>query len=235
MDKYDINDILSAVGNLNNDGDNMNDIMANLKQRIPNIITSIQNSSHKHSDVILDDVSVSSSPSPYDRSEQSLKNTHANTHANTQVNPQAQIRTPGQNQVSFNHTPIIHELSPQEPKHEPKTILKTRQNTSHINKEDVKADAKADVKADAKADVKADAKADVKADAKADAKAGTNESTIIVENSHLTSIMGYNIPTSTLYFIIVLVAIAVGLYFMTTDRKKDKEKDKNKIKEKKSD
>ena len=51
--------------------------------------------------------------------------------------------------------------------------------------------------------------------------------------SHLTSIFGYNIPTSTLYFIIVLVIIAVGLYFLTAERKKpnkDGEKDKEKSK-----
>ena len=38
--------------------------------------------------------------------------------------------------------------------------------------------------------------------------------------SHLTNIMGYNIPTSTLYFIIVMIIIAVGLYFLTSERKK---------------
>jgi hypothetical protein len=48
---------------------------------------------------------------------------------------------------------------------------------------------------------------------------------------HMTSLMGYSIPTSTLYFILVLLLIAVGLYFLTTppapkeDKKKKKKDD----------
>ena len=47
-----------------------------------------------------------------------------------------------------------------------------------------------------------------------------------IKNSHMTSLMGYSIPSSTLYFIIVLIIIATGLYFLTSDKKKDKEKKK---------
>lgn len=45
--------------------------------------------------------------------------------------------------------------------------------------------------------------------------------------SHLMNIFGYNIPVSTLYFIIVLVIIAVGLYFLTA-KKPPQERDKSK-------
>jgi uncharacterized membrane protein len=38
--------------------------------------------------------------------------------------------------------------------------------------------------------------------------------------SHLTNIMGYNIPTTTIYFIAILVIIAVALYFLTAEKKK---------------
>ncbi|VBB17882.1 hypothetical protein YASMINEVIRUS_345 [Yasminevirus sp. GU-2018] len=62
---------------------------------------------------------------------------------------------------------------------------------------------------------------------------GSKDDNKVALPSHLTNIFGYNIPTSTLYFIIVLVIIAVGLYFLTAERKKpnkdgDKDKDKNK-------
>ena len=43
--------------------------------------------------------------------------------------------------------------------------------------------------------------------------------------SHLTSIMGYSIPTCTLYFIAVLVIIAIGLYFLTGEKKKPEKTD----------
>lgn len=42
----------------------------------------------------------------------------------------------------------------------------------------------------------------------------------------LISVMGYSIPESTLYFVLVLAIIAVALYFLTSDGKKDKEKEK---------
>lgn len=46
---------------------------------------------------------------------------------------------------------------------------------------------------------------------------------------HMTSLMGYSIPTNTLYLILVLVLIAVGLYFWTAPpAKKDKNKKKKK-------
>lgn len=51
--------------------------------------------------------------------------------------------------------------------------------------------------------------------------------------SHMTSLMGYNIPTTTLYFIIVMIIIAVALYFLTAEKKRDKEKEKEKEKQKK--
>jgi len=54
--------------------------------------------------------------------------------------------------------------------------------------------------------------------------------------SHLTSIFGYNIPISTLYFIIVLAIISVALYFLTgAKRKENKDKDKDKDKKKETD
>lgn len=55
---------------------------------------------------------------------------------------------------------------------------------------------------------------------------------LIQTKSHLTSIFGYFVPTTTLYFILVLVIMAVGLYFLTGEKKKDKDKDKEKEKEK---
>ena len=43
---------------------------------------------------------------------------------------------------------------------------------------------------------------------------------------HLTSIMGYNIPTATIYLIIVLVLIAFAIFYMTSETpKKKKEED----------
>jgi hypothetical protein len=49
---------------------------------------------------------------------------------------------------------------------------------------------------------------------------------------HMTSMMGYSIPTTTLYLILVLVLIAVGLYFWTAPpAPKDKSKGKKKKKE----
>jgi hypothetical protein len=50
---------------------------------------------------------------------------------------------------------------------------------------------------------------------------------------HMTSLMGYLIPTSTLYFILMLVVIAIAIYFLTTEKKPtniDDEKDKDKKK-----
>ena len=41
---------------------------------------------------------------------------------------------------------------------------------------------------------------------------------------HITKIMGYSIPTSTLYFLAVLVVIAVILYFLTKEKEKPKKK-----------
>jgi len=54
-----------------------------------------------------------------------------------------------------------------------------------------------------------------------------------IQPAHLTNIFGYNIPTSTLYFIIILVLIAVGLFFLTAEKKKPvkHDSDKNKRKE----
>jgi hypothetical protein len=46
-------------------------------------------------------------------------------------------------------------------------------------------------------------------------------------NPNMTSIFGYNIPSSTLYFIFVLIMIAIALYLLTGEKKKDKEIDKN--------
>lgn len=48
--------------------------------------------------------------------------------------------------------------------------------------------------------------------------------------THLTNLFGYNIPTSTLYFIIVLVLIAVGLFFLTAEKKKPIKHDMDKKK-----
>lgn len=43
------------------------------------------------------------------------------------------------------------------------------------------------------------------------------------QGSHLTVLFGYSIPTSTIYFILILAAIAVVIYFLTSDSdKKDK-------------
>lgn len=42
------------------------------------------------------------------------------------------------------------------------------------------------------------------------------------------SLMGYSIPESTLYFILVLLIIGAALYFLTGDSKKDKDNEKNK-------
>lgn len=49
------------------------------------------------------------------------------------------------------------------------------------------------------------------------------------DNSHLTCLFGYNIPTTTLYFILVLICIAVAFYFVTNKqkKKKDDENDEN--------
>ena len=44
--------------------------------------------------------------------------------------------------------------------------------------------------------------------------------------THMTSLLGYNIPTSTLYFIIVMTIITTTFYFLTAKKKLDKNKDK---------
>ena len=44
--------------------------------------------------------------------------------------------------------------------------------------------------------------------------------------SKSTKIMGYSVPTSTLYFIIVLAIISIGLYFLTKPKKTKKSKKK---------
>lgn len=49
---------------------------------------------------------------------------------------------------------------------------------------------------------------------------GSTNSNDTQQPTHLTNLFGYNIPTSTLYFIIVLVLIAVGLFFLTAEKKK---------------
>ena len=38
--------------------------------------------------------------------------------------------------------------------------------------------------------------------------------------AHLTSIMGYYVPTTTMYFIAILLIIAIALYFFTAEKKK---------------
>ncbi len=52
----------------------------------------------------------------------------------------------------------------------------------------------------------------------------TNGTQFIVPD-HMSLILGYQIPSKTLYFIIILVIIAVTLYFLTAEKKKPK-KDK---------
>lgn len=55
-------------------------------------------------------------------------------------------------------------------------------------------------------------------------KPGTDQqSTITIQN--ITTIFGYTLPTSTLYFIIALLMIAIGLYFVTSDKRKKKKKE----------
>lgn len=44
----------------------------------------------------------------------------------------------------------------------------------------------------------------------------------------VTNIFGCNVPTSTIYFVLVLSVIAVGLYFMTAKKRVNKKKKKNK-------
>lgn len=59
------------------------------------------------------------------------------------------------------------------------------------------------------------------------------QNAIVSQNSHLTNIMGYNIPTTTIYFIVILIVIAIGLYFLTAEKKQPikNDHDKNKQKE----
>jgi hypothetical protein len=71
-----------------------------------------------------------------------------------------------------------------------------------------------------------------------DVDATSSENTLQVTPSgiNMTSLMGYNIPTSTLYFIIVLIVIAVALYFLTAKKKdRTREKDREKDREKEKD
>lgn len=55
-------------------------------------------------------------------------------------------------------------------------------------------------------------------------------SNLVTNGPSFFSIMGYSIPESTLYFIIVLIIIGIALYFLTSDGKKEKVIDKEKEK-----
>ena len=52
-----------------------------------------------------------------------------------------------------------------------------------------------------------------------------SSSEIVTPNTHpnITSLFGYNIPTSTLYFIIILIVIAITIFLTTIEKKKEKE------------
>ena len=58
---------------------------------------------------------------------------------------------------------------------------------------------------------------------------------VTYQQSNMTSFLGYNIPWSTLYFLLVIIVISVALYFLTGEKKKEKEKEKEKIKDKDTD
>lgn len=60
-----------------------------------------------------------------------------------------------------------------------------------------------------------------------------NKSSTLTVPSHMTSLMGYLIPTSTLYFIIVLLIIAVAIYFLTSEKKKPIESEQSEDEKKK--
>jgi len=63
-------------------------------------------------------------------------------------------------------------------------------------------------------------------------KSDDKDNILITQSSHLTNIMGYNIPTATIYFIIVLIVIAVGLYFLTAEKKNSIKNDNERHKRK---
>jgi hypothetical protein len=48
---------------------------------------------------------------------------------------------------------------------------------------------------------------------------------ILVQNNDTFGIMGMNIPKSTLYFTIILILIAVAIWYMSGDKPKKKKKD----------
>jgi hypothetical protein len=64
---------------------------------------------------------------------------------------------------------------------------------------------------------------------------GTDISHPIKVPDHMTSLMGYAIPTTTMYFIFVLLIMAVGLYYWTAPKVEKSDKKKKKDNDEESD
>ena len=190
MNNLDIDDILSAVTNMNNN-ESVQNILDDLHHRSP-VVKSVDNNLNRHP-------SSEANLRPNDHSFQSRQT------INRPVDPAGSASSSDDSDPNANDQPRVSPGSVALAV--PVTDVK-KKKTVHLNVVENTPDGQTN---------------DGKPRAVVPAKN--------IQKSHMTSLMGYNIPTSTLYFIIVMCVVATALYFLTAEKKKDKDKDKQKKKE----
>lgn len=106
----------------------------------------------------------------------------------------------------------------------PKKTVQIKEEAEYFeNKYDNKSDDQE--YSDSKTKIMSVTKSESKSEPKTEPKT-ESESNAISERSelpsHLTEVFGYCIPTATMYFIIILLIIAVALFFLTAPKQKEK-------------
>lgn len=236
MNNLDIDDILSAVNNMNN-GESVQNILGDLHHRSPVVKTSDSNPSAGDNNnssrglakqIINRPVDPTGSVSSSDNSAASSNVTDAFGIADdrkmSNMKQMLQSISNGQSTRQIRTQKVINSNGDGSA-----AILRPDNgNQSSAKKKIVTMNVPSNP-ADENTD---DANNNDDGDNDQNESAGTIVPTGNNQKSHMTSLMGYNIPTSTLYFIIVMVIIAVAVYFLTAEKKKDKEKEKDKQKKK---
>jgi hypothetical protein len=186
MDTLDIDDILSAVTNMNNN-DSVQNILDDLHHRSP-VVKSVDNNLNRCP--------------PNDHSFQSRQT------INRPVDPAGSASSSDDSNLNANKQSHV-DVSPSSVAIPVPTTDVKKKRKVHLNVPD-----------------------NIPEEQSNDENHKQNSRVVVptknIQKSHMTSLMGYNIPTTTLYFIIVMCVIAIALYFLTAEKKKDKDKQKKK-------
>lgn len=217
MNNFDIDDILSAVNNMNDGGESVQSILGDLHHRSPVVKTADSNPVGKNNNS-----SISGSKQTINRPVDPTKSISSSDNNTSSLDdcdqklpdmkPFTQNIPPGRNQrenlTQMLHTKNIGNIgnASRGPRFNGSNqLIATKKKNSPIT--DIGDNSQ-----------KQDPDTIIPTD---DGKKSLN-------GSHMTSLLGYNIPTSTLYFITVMIIITISLYFLTAEKKKDKDKEKKK-------